>query len=75
MVIVTMIYCVGIAMALVVGGAIGLVLTTAYHQWSTMQRQRYEQEIAEDTVLYAAARASGERYSPTWSRNKTPKAL
>lgn len=62
---------IGIAMALLTGGAIGLLLTVAHYQRAAARRQRYEQEAAQDRELYAAARAAIRRYRPTRPRNST----
>ncbi len=70
----TMIYGIGIAMALLAGGAIGLLLTVAHYQRSAAREQRYEQEIAEVAELYAVARASLKRYGASGPRNNTPRA-
>ena len=69
-----MIYGIGIAMALLAGGAIGLLLTVTHYQWSAARQQRYEQEIAEVAELYAVARASLQRYGASGPRNNPPRA-
>jgi hypothetical protein len=65
-----MIYGIAITMALVIGGAIGLLLAVARYHSMAMERRRYEQEVARDGYLRAAAtQAALRRYSPTWPRN------
>jgi hypothetical protein len=56
-VIVTVIYGIGIMMALLAGGGIGLLLTVAHYHRVATRYQRYEQEIARDRELYTAAHA------------------
>jgi hypothetical protein len=51
---VTIIYSVGLAMALLTGGAIGLVLTLAHYERISSRQREYEREIAEGRDLYAA---------------------
>jgi hypothetical protein len=64
------IYGIGIAMALLTGGIIGLILTLAQYQRLAARRQRYEQEVARDRELHAAATQTAlRRYGPTWPRN------
>jgi hypothetical protein len=66
-----MLYGIGIAMALLTGGIIGLILTVTHHQRLTAQRERYEQEVARDRELRAAAaQAAHQRYNrPIWPGN------
>jgi hypothetical protein len=71
---VTMIYSIGIVMALQVSGAIGLLLTVARHQQSAARHQMYERELAQDAALHAAARATAQRYMRTGPRNRRPTA-
>jgi hypothetical protein len=59
----TMIYALGIMMALLCGGAIGLFLTAAHYHGVAARHQKYEQEIARDRELYAAAQAVLQHYS------------
>lgn len=47
------IYGVGLAMALLTGGAIGMFLTNAYHERIAPQHRQYEKEIAGDRDFYA----------------------
>jgi hypothetical protein len=64
-----MIYVFGIVIALLTGGAIGLLLAAAHHQRVAAQRLRYEQEAARDRELHAAAAQAALRYRPTWPKN------
>ena len=64
----TVIYGIGIMMALLAGGAIGLLLTAAHYHRVAARYQRYEQEIARDRQLYAAAQAVLQHYKSTGSR-------
>jgi hypothetical protein len=69
---VTAVYGIGFAMALLTGGAMGLLLAVARYQHSAAQRRKYEQEIAQDAQLYAAAKAALRCYRPTGPQNSTP---
>jgi hypothetical protein len=51
---VAIIYAVGLAIALLTGGAIGQFLTAAYYGRIAAQHREYEKEIAEGRDLYAA---------------------
>lgn len=75
MVIVAMMYGIGIAMALLTGGAIGLLLTVAHYQQVAARHQQWEQEIAPDAKRYAAALAALRRYQPAAPRTYKPTAL
>ena len=66
---------IGIAMALLIGATIGLLLTMAHYHRVAARRQRYEQEVAKDEELYAAARAALHRYGPAGPRNSTASSL
>lgn len=69
MVIVAIIYGIGIAMALLTGAAIGLVLAVTHYQKVAAERQRYEEEVAQDLEFQeAAAHAVPHHYGPTWPR-------
>ncbi len=48
----TVIYGIGIMMALLAGGAIGLFLTVARSHLVTARHQKYEQEVAERRNVY-----------------------
>jgi len=61
----TVIYGLGIMMALMAGGAIGLSLAVAHYHRVAARYQRYEQEIARDRDLYAAAQAVLQHYKST----------
>jgi hypothetical protein len=74
MVAMTVVYSIGIAMALLIGGVIGLLLTAAHYQRAAWQRQRYERDVTEDADLYAAAQAAVRRYKTTGPRNSTTTA-
>jgi type II secretory pathway component PulJ len=65
----TMIYGIGIMMALLGGGAIGLFLAVAHYHRVAEQHRKYEQEISRDRELYAAAQAVLQRYKSTSSKN------
>jgi len=67
-----MIYGIGIAMSLLAGVAIGVLLTVARYRWIAAQRLRYEQEIAQEAELYAAARTALRRDRPARPPNNTP---
>lgn len=62
--IVTALDVVAIGMAMLVGGAIGLLLAVAHYEHAAAQRQQYEQEIAHDAERYIAAQAALQRYRP-----------
>lgn len=64
----TLSYAIGIVLALVVGGSIGLLLTAAHYQRAGSRQLRFEQEIAQDAELYLAARAMLQRYRQTGPR-------
>jgi hypothetical protein len=63
-VIVTVIYGIGIMMALLAGGGIGLLLTVAHYHRVAARYRRYEQELARDRELYAAAQAGRQHHKP-----------
>lgn len=65
----TVVYGIVITMALLAGGAIGLLLTVAHYHLLAARHQRYEQEIARDRQLCAAAQAVLQHYKSTGSRN------
>jgi hypothetical protein len=48
------IYGVGLAMALLIGGAIGLLLTAAHYELIASRQRGYEKEIARGPDRYAA---------------------
>ncbi len=48
------IYGAGLAMALLVGGAIGLFLTLAHYERISSRQREYEREAAEGREFYAA---------------------
>ena len=66
----TVVYGIGIMMALLAGGAIGLFLTVAHYHLVAARHQKYEQEIARDRELYAAAQAGPQHYKSTGSSNR-----
>jgi len=70
-VLVAVMYGIGIAMAPLAGAGIGLLVMAAHYQRAAAQRRRYEQEVAQDAELYAAARASLRRYQGTGPRDST----
>jgi hypothetical protein len=47
-------YDVGLALALLTGGAIGLLVTAAHYEQIALRRWEYEKEIAEGREIYAA---------------------
>ncbi len=47
-------YDVGLLLALLIGGAIGLLITTAHYEHIALRRWAYEKEIAEHREFYAA---------------------
>jgi len=51
---VVIIYDAGLVLALLVGSAIGLLVTAARYEQITLRRWRYEKEVAEGRELYAA---------------------
>jgi hypothetical protein len=51
---VAIIYGVGLAMALLIGGAIGLFLTLAHYARISSRQREYEREAAEGREFYAA---------------------
>ena len=66
----TVVYVMGIMMALLAGGAISLVLAVAHHHLVAARHQKYEQEVARDRELYAAAQAVLQHYRSTGSSNR-----
>ena len=64
----TVIYGIGIMMALLAGGAIGLLLTVAHNHRAAARYRGYEQEIARDRELYAAAHAVPQHHKSTSSK-------
>jgi type II secretory pathway component PulJ len=68
-IIMTVVYGIVITMALLAGGAIGLLLTVAHYHLLAARHQRYEQEIARDRQLRTAAQAALQHYKSTGSRN------
>lgn len=70
MVTVTMVDGIGMAMALLTGGVIGLLLTAAHYHRAAARQRRYEREIAQDAELRAVAQATLQRYQPTGSGNR-----
>lgn len=65
----TVLYGIGIMMALLTGGAISLFLTVAHYRLVAARHHKYEQEIARDRELYAAAQAILQHYKSTSSRD------
>lgn len=65
----TVVYGIVIMLALLAGGGIGLLLTVAHYHLVAARHQRYEQEIARDRGLYAAAEAVHQHHKSTGSRN------
>lgn len=65
----TVVYGIVIMMALLAGGGIGLLLAVAHFHQVAARHQRYEQEIARDRELYAAAQVGLQHYKSTGSRN------
>ena len=61
----TVVYGIVIMMALLAGGAIGLLLTVARSHLVAARHQKYEQEVARDRELYAAAQAVLQHYKST----------
>jgi hypothetical protein len=51
---VTIIYSIGLAIALLTGGAIGLFLMLAHYERISSQQREYERELAEGRDFYAA---------------------
>jgi hypothetical protein len=51
---VIIVYDVGLVLALLTGGAIGLLVTAAHYQQIALRQWAYEKEIAERRELYAA---------------------
>ena len=47
-------YDIGLVLALLIGGAIGLLVTAAHYEQVALRRWEYEQEIAEGREFYAA---------------------
>jgi hypothetical protein len=63
----TVVYGIGIMVALLAGGSIGLLLTVVRYRLVAARHQKYEQEVARDRELYAAAQAVLQRYKLTGS--------
>jgi hypothetical protein len=51
---VVILYDVGLVLALLIGGAIGLLVTAAHYEHVALRRWEYEREVAEEQELYAA---------------------
>jgi hypothetical protein len=51
---VVIIYDAGLVLALLVGAAIGLLVTAAHYEQIALRRWQYEKEVAEGRELYAA---------------------
>jgi len=47
-------YDVGLLLALLIGGAIGLLVTAAHYEQIALRRWAYEKEVAENREFYAA---------------------
>ena len=67
-------YAIAIVIALLVGGAIGLLLSAAHHQRGVSRQLRFEQEVTQDAELYAAVRARLRQYRPAGPRDNDPAA-
>lgn len=65
---------IAIVIALLVGGAIGLLLSAAHRQRDVSRRMGFEQEVTQDAELYAAARAGLCQYRPAGPRDNDPTA-
>lgn len=63
----TVVYGIVIAMALLTGGGIGLLLAVAHYHLVAARHQRYEQEMARERELYAAAQVVLHHYKSTGS--------
>jgi hypothetical protein len=72
MVIVVTVLSIGLALALQVVGAIGVLFTVRRGQWSAPPNHRYEQEAAQHAAHHAAARDSLRRYRRPGPRNNPP---
>jgi hypothetical protein len=51
---VIILYDIGLALALLTGGAIGLLVTAAHYEQIALRRWEYEKEMAEGREIYAA---------------------
>jgi hypothetical protein len=51
---VIIVYDVGLVLALLIGGAIGLLVTAAHYEQIALRRWTYEKEMAERREFYAA---------------------
>jgi hypothetical protein len=51
---VTIFYDVLMLLSLLIGGAIGVLVTTAHHEQTALRHWAYEKEIAEGREIYAA---------------------
>jgi uncharacterized protein YneF (UPF0154 family) len=61
-----------IVIALVVGGAIGLLLSAARRQKQASQQLRFERQIARNATLQSASRAGPRQSRPTGPRDEGP---
>ena len=50
----TIVYDAGLVLALLVGGAIGLLVTVSHYEQIALRRWQYEKEVTEGRELYAA---------------------
>lgn len=60
---VTALYGIGLVLALLAGGGIGLLLAMARYQRAAARRQRYEREVAGEAERRAARREALRRYA------------
>jgi hypothetical protein len=51
---VVILYDIGLVLALLIGGAIGLLVTAAHYEQVALRRWEYEREMAEGREFYAA---------------------
>jgi hypothetical protein len=51
---VVILYDVELLLTLLIGGAIGMLVTAAHHEQAALRRRAYEREMAEGREIYAA---------------------
>ncbi|HEY1699634.1 MAG TPA: hypothetical protein VGG75_07975 [Trebonia sp.] len=66
----TVVYGIGIMLALLAGGTIGLLVTEARYHLVVARHRQYEQEVAEDRELRVAAQVRLQRYLSAGSGNR-----
>jgi hypothetical protein len=69
-IIMTVLYGIGIMLALLAGGTIGLLVTQAHYHLVAARHRQYEHEAAQDRELCLAAQARLQHYLSASSSNR-----